>query len=340
MRALVYQGPEILRYEDVDDVFPEEFEVKIRVRATGICGSDVHGYAGLTGRRIAPMIMGHEFSGEVAALGSKVTTLQVGDRVAPYPLYFCGTCPTCLQGMTHLCLHKRAFGVLDSNGSMAEFICVPEKAAIRIKDDTDFGIAAMVEPLAVALRGVHHGGDLRGKNVLIVGAGTIGLFVLTLAKLQQPAQIIIADISEHRLDVAKKLGADVTVRSDLQDTATVVKDLTANLGADVAIECVGLSPTTQQTISSLKFGGLAVWIGNSAKMVETNMQAIVTRELMVHGSFLYALDEFREVINLLDQKIIDIRPVISREISFDEAADMFHTLYRSPGDLIKVIIRQ
>jgi L-iditol 2-dehydrogenase len=246
----------------------------------------------------------------------------------------------CLQGMTHLCLHKRAFGVLDTNGSMAEFICVPEKAAIRIKEDTDFAIAAMVEPLAVALRGVHHGGDLRGKNVLIVGAGTIGLFVLILAKMQQPAQIIIADLNEHRLDVARRMGADITVRSDLQDTATVVKGLTENLGVDVAFECVGITPTTQQTISALKFGGLAVWIGNSAKMVETNMQAIVTRELMVHGSFLYALDEFREVIKLLEEKIIDIRPVISREITFEQAADMFHTLYRSPGDLIKVIIRQ
>ena len=339
MKAWVYHGPEVLRLETVDDVFPKEHEVKVKVKATGICGSDVHGYAGLTGRRVPPMIMGHEFSGVVAELGSGVSSLHVGDHVAPYPLSYCGECEFCRKGMTHICLKKRAFGVLDCNGSMAEYICVPESTAIKIKDETDFALAAMVEPLAVALRGIHHAGDLRGKHVLIVGAGTIGLFVLALARLAHPAKIYISDLSDHRLAVARQLGADLVIRSDQQDVPLVVRENTNGLGADISIECVGISPTAQQTIASLKQGGLAVWIGNSAKMIETNMQAVVTRELMVHGSFLYSLDEFREVIGLLDRQVIDIRPVISQEIAFDQVADMFHQLYQSPGSLIKVIIR-
>lgn len=340
MKALVYRGPEDLRLEDVADVFPKDNEVKIRVKAVGICGSDVHGYAGLTGRRIAPMIMGHEFSGEVTEVGKAVKQLKAGDRVAPYPVEICGTCEFCRKGMEHICLNKKAYGVLDCNGAMAEYICVPENIAFKLDGRVDYSTGAMIEPMSVALRGVDNAGDLAGKNVLIVGAGTIGLFALVLVKMRNPARIFVSDLSAHRLGVAKRLGADVLIRAGQEDTAETVRKGTGGLGADVSIECVGVTPTTQTAISSLKLSGTSVWVGNSAKFIQANMQEIVTHELTVRGSFLYTIRQFKEIIDILGGGSVDITPIISREISLEEGPEMFHTLYKAPGNLIKVVIRQ
>ena len=166
MQALVYHGPKDLRLEEVDDVTPKPGQVKIKVKAIGICGSDVHGFLGLTGRRTPPMIMGHEFSGEVVEVTEGVKNLKVGDRVAPYPVEICGECEFCKQGKTHLCLHKKAYGVLDCNGAMAEYICVPENIAFKLDDSVPYDIGAMIEPMAVANRGVNTAGDLDRKSVV------------------------------------------------------------------------------------------------------------------------------------------------------------------------------
>ncbi len=340
MKALVYHGPKDLRLEEVEGVFPKEHEVKIKVKAIGICGSDVHGYAGLTGRRLPPMIMGHEFSGEIVEVGQAVTDFKVGDRVAPYPVEICGECEFCRRDMTHICLNKRAYGVLDCNGAMAEYICVPGNIVFKLSDCVDYSTGAMVEPMAVALRGVDNAGDLQGKNVLILGAGTIGLFTLAHVKTRNPAKIFVSDLSDTRLAVAKQMGADVVLRSDKLDVVQAVRDATDGLGVDVSIECVGITPTTKQAVSSLKLGGTTVWVGNSQKLIEADMQEIVTHELTVRGSFLYTLKQFERCVEILGQGQVDISPIISREIKLEEAPEMFRTLYENPGDLIKVVILQ
>lgn len=340
MKALVYYGPSDLRYEDIKDVTPKKGEVKIRVKAVGICGSDVHGYLGLTGRRIAPMVMGHEFSGQIVEIGKEVTDLKLGDRVAPYPVEICCQCEFCLQGQTHICINKKAYGVLDCNGAMAEYICVPANLVFKIDDTVSYSVAAMMEPMAVAYRGVNNAGYLEGKNVFIVGAGTIGLFTLALVKMKNPAKIFISDLSDSRLSVAQKLGADVLINSSKEDPVGVIMENTDTQGVDVAIEAVGITATTKQTMSSLKLGGTAVWIGNLAKFIEVNMQEIVTRELKIYGSFLYTLSEFKEVIDILGTGKIDVTPIVSKEIPLEEGFSMFKTLAENPGDLIKVVITQ
>jgi L-iditol 2-dehydrogenase len=188
MKGIVYEGPNKMIYQDVPDVSPKQGEVKLRVKACGICGSDVHGYLGLTGRRLKPMMMGHEFAGEVVELGTGVSNRKIGDKVAVYPVDFCGECEMCKKGDVHLCLHKRAFGVLDVDGAFAEYICVPEKCCFTVKDNVPYAIGSLMEPLAVSYRGVGHAGDLSGKNVLLVGTGTIGLLALACVKIRIPVR--------------------------------------------------------------------------------------------------------------------------------------------------------
>lgn len=339
MKALVYYGPQDLRPADIADLKPAAGEVLIRVKACGICGSDVHGYLGITGRRIPPMVMGHEFSGQVEEVGEGVTDVKVGDRVAPYPVVFCGDCEPCRQGNVHLCLNKKALGVLECNGAMAEYVAIPAKFLFKLADNVSYEVGSMMEPLAVAYRGVNHAGDLTGKNVLIVGAGTIGLLALAIAKMRNPAGIFVSDLSDSRLAVARQMGADYIINPAKDNLGDIIKSATEGVGVDVAFEAVGASPTVQQAMASLRVGGTAVWIGNSAQMVNINMQEIVTRELQVFGTFLYTFKEFGDVVDLLNQGRLNVEPMISLKAPMLESgAELFARLAKDPGPLIKVIL--
>ena len=339
MKALVFNGKEDLRLAEVAVPKPARDEALIRVRACGICGSDVHGYLGITGRRLPPMIMAHEFSGEIVEVGADVTDFRVGDRVVPYPVIFCGDCEPCRRGDVHLCQHKRALGVLACDGAMAEYIAVPTKVLFRLAEPISFDVGAMMEPLAVAYRAINHAGDLTGKSILVVGAGTIGLLALALVKMRNPAKIFVSDLSDTRLAVAKTMGADEVVNPSNCAVDAFVRSATDQVGVDVAIEAVGATPTVQQAMSCLRTGGTAVWIGNSAKMITVNMQEVVTRELQVIGSFLYAFEEFGDVVEILNRGELDVEPVISLRVPMmEKGIDLFAKLASDPGPLIKVIL--
>lgn len=338
MKALVYHGPKDLRIDEVSNVTPKAGEVLVKIKACGICGSDVHGYLGITGRRIEPMIMGHEFSGEIVQLGEGVSnTYQLGDRVTVQPVDFCGTCENCTRGFTHMCLNKRFFGVLDVDGAMAEYLSVPEKLLYKLPDNIGFSGGALIEALAVAYCGVKKAGDLKDKNVLIVGGGTIGQLVLSVVKTMQPKSIILSDLSEFRLECAKKLGATHVINPQTSDFKEQVK---ACLGetVDVAVEAVGITATVGQGMSVLKPGGTYIWIGNSSKMIEVNMQDVVTKEYKVYGSYIYTHEQFGETIDFLANNALDLSTLITKEISVEEGPEMFEELVTAIEKYLKVVI--
>lgn len=338
MKGLVYTAPEQLKIQEVPKPEPGKGEVLVKIRACGICGSDVHGYLGLTGRRTPPMIMGHEFCGEVVALGEDAKALKAGDRVAVYPVDYCGECKMCRQGDVHLCLNKRAFGVLDVNGAFAQYISIPEKCCFPIADEISDAAASLMEPLAVACRGVSHYESFEGKTVLLVGTGTIGLLALACVKMKKAEKIIVSDLSDSRLEIAKKMGADVVINPGRENFDERIMAETNGEGVDVSIEAVGIEATVRQALDALKLSGEAIWIGNNSPTITINMQQVVTRELKVQGSFLYGLDEFKQVVALINEKKIYVDALISKEISLDEVPEYFEKLAHSPGDMIKVIM--
>jgi 2-desacetyl-2-hydroxyethyl bacteriochlorophyllide A dehydrogenase len=338
MKGLVYNGNEVLEWKEVEDVLPKDNEVKIKVKAAGICGSDVHGYQGITGRRIPPMIMGHEFSGVICEIGSDVDTLKPGDRVAPFPMDYCGECMSCQKGNVQFCPDKKQFGVLTVNGAFAEYICVPAKVCYKLNDSVSFSAASTIEPLAVAYRGVEHAGDIEGKNVLVVGSGTIGLMLVACVKVKNPARIFVTDLSNTRLDVAKKMGADITVNPSDSDVKKIILANTNGHGVDVSFEAVGVTPACVQSLENLRIGGRSVWLGQGKKIVEIGMLDIVTRELTVSGSFTYGLDAFKSAVDMLNHGKIDVEPLISEEVPMSQGAEWFEKLKRPEG-LVKVILR-
>ena len=338
MRALRYLGPNQLEVQDVPKPVPKPNEVLLKVRDVGICGSDLHGYLGKTGRRIPPMTMGHEFSGEVVELGSAVTKFKVGDGVVVQPINFCGECVNCKEGLTNMCLNRLFFGVLEEDGAMAEYVAVPEKLMYKLPEGYSYEFAATAEPYAVAHGAVAKAGDLKDKNVLIIGAGTIGLCILQLVAIQKPKQIFVSDLSDARLATAKRLGADITINPKNEDYLQVISDHTDTIMVDVSIEAVGVQATANQSIKALRFGGTAVWVGMSQKEMEINMQDVVCLARRILGSFNYTHKEFGEVVDLLVSGKLHPEDLISCVVSLEEAVDMFPKALANPDDYIKVLI--
>lgn len=338
MKSLKYVENGKLEIWEVEKPTPKAGEVLVKVRACGICGSDVHGYLGLTGRRIPPMTMGHEFAAEIVELGEGVTGFCPGDGVVVQPINFCGKCENCLNGQTNYCLNKLFFGVLEETGAMQEYLCVPQKLLYKITNGCSYYKGALAEPYAVAYGCVRKAEDLKDKKVLIIGAGMIGLCVLQLVKLQKPAMIIMSDLDDNRLAKARELGADYSVNPAKEDALKTISDLTGGSMIDVSFECVGVQPTANQSIKALKINGCAMWLGMSQKEMTINMQDVVCSARRVIGSFNYTHKEFGEVVQLICEGKLATDELISDVVSLENAPDAFRRLREEPDKLIKVII--
>lgn len=338
MKALRYLGPKMMVVQQQPRPEAREGEVLLKVRACGICGSDVHGSLGLTGRRIAPMTMGHEFSAEVVELGKNVNTVKVGESVIVQPINFCGECINCKQGLTNMCLNKKFFGVLTVDGAMAEYVAVPEKLLYKLPKEISYAVGALTEPYAVAYGSVKKAGELENKNVFIVGAGTIGLCILQLVKLHHPKQIIVCDLSDARLKTAKEFGADQTINPKNEDYMESISKYTDGFMIDTSFEAVGVEPTANQSVKALKIGGTAVWVGMSQKEMQINMQDIVCSARRVIGSFNYTHEEFGEVVELIGSGKMESEKLITEVVSLEQAPEAITALHEKPDEYIKVII--
>jgi 2-desacetyl-2-hydroxyethyl bacteriochlorophyllide A dehydrogenase len=341
MKALVLEEYNRLVYKDVPDPVIADNEVLVRVKACGICGSDVHGLDGSTGRRIPPLIMGHEASGVIAGTGRAVNGWKTGDRVTfdstVYPLHDWYT----LEGHYNLSDNREVLGVSPGtykrNGAFAEYIAVPQHILYRIPDNVSFKQAAMTEPVAVALHAVNLSGIKTGEKCFIAGCGTIGIFVIKLLKLSGAAEIIASDINSDRLIEAGKAGADHLFLTTETDLIKKVKDLTGGRGADISFDAVGKSPTINISIEALRKGGRAILVGNLSPVVDFPLQKVVAGELTIFGSCAIR-GEYSTVMDLLATGKINVDDQISAIVPLSEGADWFDRLYRKEEELNKIIL--
>lgn len=337
MQALVYVRPGEMAMVERPERRPGLGEILVFVRAAGICGSDVHGYLGLTGRRQPGTVMGHEASGEVIELGDAVEGVAIGDRVALRSILSCGGCDPCRRGQSNLCDSRQGLG-MQFDGAYAERMVVPAALAVRLPDAVSFDEGAVVEPLAVALHAVAITPLEPTDHVVIVGAGPIGLLTLLAVRRRGVGSVAITDRSAHRLALARSLGADLAIDVTTADPVEAALGLSGGRGADVVFEAVGVSATVAQSIAVARTGGQVTWIGNSAPTVELPMQAMVTRELTLRGAYTFT-DEFEEAIELLATRQIDVDPLIELTAPLDEAPELFRRLGDGTLDAVKVVLR-
>ena len=339
VKALMYTGVKKLEIVDLPNPEPKEGELLLKVKSCGICGSDVHGWLGLTGRRIAPMVMGHEFSAEVVGFGKGCSNkFSLGDLVTIQPCISCGECDYCRKGSNNLCTGRKFLGAMDFNGALQEYLCVPEKIAFALPSSMSHQVGSLIEAFAVSYSAVKKAGDLSGKNVVIIGGGTIGLMALAAVKVQNPNKILLTDLSALRLKTAKKMGADEVLNPINKNFLEEVKKAFNGKLADVSIEAVGVGATVAQSLEALAPQGCSIWIGNSSKMVEVDMQSIVTQELKIYGSYIYSHEEFGESIKFIEEHKLDLEKFISNEITFSEAQGMFESLATDTEKFLKCVV--
>ena len=341
MKALLLSEYSRLDFVDVPMPRPGPDDVLIKVEACGICGSDVHGYDGSSGRRIPPVVMGHEAAGSIAATGSSVTDLREGQHVTFDSTVYCGACQYCLRGETNLCSNREVLGVSTPDfrrpGAFAEFVSVPRRIVHPLPDELSLDDAAMVEPLSVAVHAVNLSSLPPNGTALVVGAGMIGLLTLQALRVAGCSSVIVSDIDDSRLELAKELGATVTINAKTADTAAEVKQHTSGDGVDVALEAVGSTPTIKTAIESVKRGGTVTLIGNVAATVEIPLQIVVSRQIRLQGTAASA-GEYPECIALLASGRVNIKPLVSMVAPLAEGAQWFERLHAREANLMKVIL--
>ncbi len=341
MKALVLKEYGHFVYEEVPEPQIGENQVLIKVRACGICGSDVHGMDGSTGRRLPPIIMGHEAAGVIAEVGRSVTGWNKGDRVTFDSTISCGTCWFCRRGFSNLCDHRTVLGVsceeYRQHGAFAGYVAVPHHVLYRLPESVSFEQAAMTEALAVAVHAAGLPPISLGDTAVVVGVGMIGLLAVQALRLRGCGKIIAIDLVQERLDLTLKLGADLALKADASNVIQEVKEQTQGRGADVAMEVVGINPAVNTAIASLRKGGKLVLVGNLSPKVELPLQVVVTRQLTLYGSCAIS-GEYPACLDLMARKAINTQALVSATPPLSEGEAWFKRLYaREPG-LMKVIL--
>jgi L-iditol 2-dehydrogenase len=341
MKALVLTEYNHLEIQDAPEPEPGPEDVLVTVKACGICGSDVHGMDGSTGRRRPPIIMGHEAAGVIEQLGASVRGWAVGDCVTFDSTVYCGQCGPCRTGQINLCDNRRVLGVsceeYRRHGAFADRVVVPQHILYRLPEDLSFHRAAMVEALSIAVHAAHRTKIRLDDTALVVGAGMIGLLVVQVLRAAGCGRIISVDLAPARLELARRLGADETLQSDAVDVPQEILKRTAGRGVDIAVEAVGLSPTVQMAVASLRKGGQLTLVGNFAAKVELPLQAVVTRELTLNGSCASS-GEYPACLNMIARGAIDVDSLTSAVAPLEEGPSWFARLYAGKEPLLKVIL--
>jgi L-iditol 2-dehydrogenase len=341
MRALLLSEYGRLEMVEIPTPRPGPDEVLVRVEACGICGSDVHGYDGGSGRRLPPIVMGHEAAGTIAALGPNVSGVQTGDRVTFDSTIYCGICDYCRAGEVNLCENRQILGVSIPEwkraGAFAEYVIVPTRVLYPLPEAVPFAEAAMVEPLAVAVHAVDLTDVKPGDSALVVGAGMIGLLVLQVLRENKVANLVVVDIDDTRLELAKELGATHTINAKSADAVAEVLKLTEGAGVDVALEAVGSTPTIKTAIESVCKGGTVTLIGNVTPTAEIPLQIVVSRQIRLQGSAASS-GEYPKCIELLASGAVKVKQLISAVAPLEEGASWFTRLHSREPNLMKVIL--
>ena len=338
MKALLLSEYRHLEFTDVTTPKPQAGEVLLRVAACGICGSDVHGYDGSSGRRIPPIVMGHEAAGVVATVGEGVSGLSVGDRVTLDSTVYCGKCVNCVRGDINLCDRREVLGVSCGDyrraGAFAEFVSVPARIIHKLPDGLAFEDAALLEAVAVALHAVSLATIAPGSTALVVGAGTIGLLLQQALRVAGCSRVLVADPDRTRLTLSQKLGATEAISERVEQR---VSERTNGIGVDLVAEAVGRTEPIATSIDCVRKGGTIILVGNITPEVKIHLQKVVSRQLRLQGSCASA-GEYPRAIELMSKGEIQVKPLITAVAPLAEGPRWFERLYAREPNLMKVVL--
>lgn len=340
--ARFYKAGEPLKIEEVPIPQIGSNDVLLKVRANGICGSDIHILEGVTPTGSIPQILGHEFAGEIAEVGSEVKNWQIGDRVCVDSIVSCDSCYNCLRGRESICVTRKLLGI-HLDGGMAEYARVPARNLIRLPENVPFDQGAIVtDAVATPFHALFKRGHLQlGDTVAVFGIGGLGIHAVQLAKIGGAAQLIAVDVFEENLERAVKVGADYVVKADEADPVKAIKDLTGGRGVDIALECIGKKSTIEQSLRSICVGGKAVIVGLGPDAIETQPPTVYVRnEYELIGSYSFERGEINKLVNMIASGRLDLSLSITERLPLEETNTALEHLQNKIGNPIRIVIVQ
>lgn len=336
MKALLYLDPKVLKTEDIDLPKCGPGEALVRVHAAGICGSDMGIFAGKHPRAQAPLVMGHEFAGEIVEIqpGGSTAKLAVGDRVTAYPLLVCGNCWACRNGFAHVCRDLKLIGI-DRDGAFAEYVSVPLDLLVNFSDRLTFDQAALIEPLAVGVHALEMAGTPDWQTAVVVGCGPIGLMVGLCLQHAGIKNILMSDINPHRVNRARRLGFEA-IDSSVEDLKARAFEITRGEGADIVFECAGSPAAALQMGDLVRPRGTVLMVSVHKEPHPVDLQAVSFKELSIIGTRVYTRDNYRRALQMISD--LPYEGIISHRVDLDRGAEGFDIMGQA-ADACKVLIK-
>jgi 2-desacetyl-2-hydroxyethyl bacteriochlorophyllide A dehydrogenase len=340
MRQAVLQEPGTVIMRDVPA--PRELkanEILLKIYRVGVCGSDVHMYYGKHPfANTYPMVQGHEYGGEVVKVGSAVKAFKPGMKATARPHLVCGECPPCKRGAYNICQNLRVEGCAGPEGSAQEYFIIPEERAVAIPDGVTYDQVAMIEPIAVGAHSTKRPGSLIGKNVVVTGAGTIGNLVAQFAVARGAKKVLITDLVDSKLEIARQCGVNETANLSKEDFSAAVQRAFGKEGFQVGFEAAGVQSALTEMIAGVENGGTVIIIGVYVKNPVVNMGFLGEHELNVLGSMMYRHEDYLEAVEMVAKGVIKTQPLITHHFPFEQYHDAYKFIESHSDQAVKVMI--
>jgi L-iditol 2-dehydrogenase len=337
MKQAVMSAPGRIEFREIDKPVPQENQVLIDMKRIGVCGSDIHVWHGQHPYTSYPIVQGHEVSGVIAEVGSQVEALSVGDRVTLMPQITCGECYMCLHGMYHICESLKVLG-FQADGTAQDFFSIDAEKVLKLPADVPLDQGAMIEPASVAVHAISRGGDVRGKKVLVLGAGTIGNLVAQVAKGLGASAVMVTDLQEYRLQKARDCGVDFAINPLEEDLGQAILRDFGPERADLILECVGAEDTITQAVQYARKGTTIVVVGVFGAKPRVDLGLVQDRELSLVGTLMYQQVDYERAIQLLADGKLTLEPLVTHHFPFERYEDAYRTIEEAKGNVMKVMI--
>jgi L-iditol 2-dehydrogenase len=337
MWQAILESKERIIFKKVEKPIPRPNEVLIKIKKIGICGSDIHAFHGKHPYISFPIIQGHEFSGQITEVGKEAKRFQPGDNVTIMPQVVCNRCYPCTHGNYHICQNLKVIGC-QTPGAAQEYFSVDENLVIKVPDNMSYDFGAMVEPLAVGVHALGKLSELKGINLLVLGAGPIGNLAAQAAKGLGVRTVMITDINEFRLEIAKKCGLDYPILISREDLSQAIEKHFGEAGVDATLECVGLQATIEQAIQIARKGTDIIVVGVFSEIPRVNIGFIQDKELRLMGTLMYREEDYHVAIELIQSGKIHLQPLISEYFSFMDYEKAYRFIENNKNKIMKVII--
>ncbi|MHA1121822.1 MAG: zinc-dependent alcohol dehydrogenase [Candidatus Heimdallarchaeota archaeon] len=337
MKQQVMIEPGKITFREIPIPEVKENEVLIKIMRIGVCGSDIHVYHGKHPYTSYPVTQGHEVSGMIEKVGIKVTELKIGDKVTIQPQVVCGKCHSCLHGNYHICDELKVMG-FQTTGMASEFFVTDANRILKLPDEMSYEQGAMIEPMAVACGVFTKTDDLSGLNVVVLGAGPIGNLTAQTAKALGAKSVLITDVSDFRLEIAKKVGIDHTINPLKQDLSEEIVKAFGPDKADLIIECVGINQTIDDAITNARKGTDIVLVGVFGDKPVVDLGTVQDRELRLIGMLMYQTKEYLKAIELVNSGKIQLEPLMTKHFKFNDYDKAYQFIDEKKDKTMKVFI--